>query len=301
MRYLPGLAWRGLAAVALAACAATAAAADITLEKIKHTGVITIGYRASAAPFSFDAAPGKPAGYAIDICQRLVAQLREQLHLPSLQVRYVLANAAERVAKLDSGEMQMECSDSTNTKERREQAAFAPAYYYAGTRLLVRADDSADSLAQMDGRSVAVIAGSTGQAIAKARKDAGVNLNIIEVPNAAAGVRAVVEKRADGTLSDDIVLLDQAKMLKDTVKVVGPKMSIEPLAIMLPRHSPDFRNLIVRGMLDLLRDGVVQQLYQTWFENPMPVRGYSLGTPPDALLKDAFRRPSEFVSEWTVM
>lgn len=55
MRYLPGLAWRGLAAVALAACAATAAAADITLEKIKHTGVITIGYRASAAPFSFDA------------------------------------------------------------------------------------------------------------------------------------------------------------------------------------------------------------------------------------------------------
>ena len=43
MRYLPGLAWRGLAAVALAACAATAAAADITLEKIKHTGVITIG------------------------------------------------------------------------------------------------------------------------------------------------------------------------------------------------------------------------------------------------------------------
>ena len=54
-------------------------------------------------------------------------------------------------------------------------------------------------------------------------------------------------------------------------------------------------------MLDLLRDGVVQQLYQTWFENPMPVRGYSLGTPPDALLKDAFRRPSEFVSEWTVM
>ena len=87
MRYLPGLAWRGLAAVALAACAATAAAADITLEKIKHTGVITIGYRASAAPFSFDAAPGKPAGYAIDICQRLVAQLREQLHLPSLQVR----------------------------------------------------------------------------------------------------------------------------------------------------------------------------------------------------------------------
>ena len=212
-------------------------------KKSNTRGVITIGYRASAAPFSFDAAPGKPAGYAIDICQRLVAQLREQLHLPSLQVRYVLVNAAERVAKLDSGEMQMECSDSTNTKERREQAAFAPAYYYAGTRLLVRADDSADSLAQMDGRSVAVIAGSTGQAIAKARKDAGVNLNIIEVPNAAAGVRAVVEKRADGTLSDDIVLLDQAKMLKDTVKVVGPKLSVEPLAIMLPRHSPDFRNL----------------------------------------------------------
>ncbi len=290
------------AALAGAATAApTASAADATLERIRQTGVITIGYRASAAPFSFDAASGKPVGYAIDICSQLVAQLRVQLRLPSLQIGYVHVNAAERVRKLNSGEMQMECADSTNTKARREQAAFAPAYYYAGVRLLVRADDPASSITQMDGRTVAVVSGSTGELIAKARQEAGVNLKILEVPDAATGARAVAEKRADGTLSDDIVLIDQVQLLKKTVKVVGPKMSVEPLAIMLPQHSPEFRDFIVHAMLGLLRDGVVQRLYREWFESPMPSRGYSLDARPDSLLQDAFRRPSEFVTEWTVM
>ncbi|MEE8607040.1 MAG: hypothetical protein V3S55_05515, partial [Nitrospiraceae bacterium] len=49
-----------------------AAEQSSTLEQIKKTGKIRLGYRQSEPPMSFLDNNGKPAGYSIDLCARIV-------------------------------------------------------------------------------------------------------------------------------------------------------------------------------------------------------------------------------------
>ena len=62
---------RALIFLALAGLFATSAwAQSATLEKIRKTGVITMGYVEGSAPFSFKDASGQPQGYSVALCNR---------------------------------------------------------------------------------------------------------------------------------------------------------------------------------------------------------------------------------------
>ncbi len=288
---------RGLTAALACALALPAAAADATLAKIQSTATLTIGYRTDAAPLSYVDANGKPLGYAVELCQQLAAQLQAQLKLPALHVRWQPVSTAERFERITDGAIQLECADSTNSKARRDKVAFGLTYYYAGARLLVRADDPRQSLAQMGSSRIAVIQGSTGQQIVARSQD----VRPVVVASTEEGARAVAERRADGFVSDDISLIDQSRVLKGAVKVVGARMSVEPLAPILPKDAPDFQQLVDASMKELYRSGAARQVYRKWFEQALPVRNYSLDLPPDRLLSDTFRRPDGFVADWTVL
>ena len=106
------------------------------LDRIHSTQTITIGYRANTAPMSYED-KGRVIGYAVDVCQRIASAFQQQLKLPKLAVRYVPVTAAERIAALQEGRIDLECAGTTNTKARREQAGFGLTYFYAGASVLV--------------------------------------------------------------------------------------------------------------------------------------------------------------------
>jgi glutamate/aspartate transport system substrate-binding protein len=45
--------------------------ARLTLDKIKATGTILIGYRETSIPFSFVDKDRKPTGYSVELCERI--------------------------------------------------------------------------------------------------------------------------------------------------------------------------------------------------------------------------------------
>ena len=55
------------------------AAAAGTLDKVREAGRLTIGYDDDARPLSYNEAPGKPAGYAIAVCNRVAEAVRTEL------------------------------------------------------------------------------------------------------------------------------------------------------------------------------------------------------------------------------
>ena len=291
------LSMRALAGALATALALPALAANPTLSKIQSSGTLTIGYRKDASPLSYVDASGQPIGYAIDLCQQLAARIQSQLKLPTLQIQYVPVTMAERFDRIAEGKIQLECADTTNSKARRDLVGFGLTYYYAGARMMVRKDDTREQLSQMANARIAVITGSTGKTVAERLKGA----TLVAVPNTDEGAKAVADGRADAFVSDDISLIDQARMLKGAVKVVGPRMSVEPLAPIVPKNAPDFQHLVAQAMKDMYRDGTARQVYRKWFEHPLPVREYSLDLPPDRLLSDTFRRPDTFVTDWTVL
>jgi ABC-type amino acid transport substrate-binding protein len=60
-----------------------------TLQKIKETGSIDLGYRETSPPLSFRDKDGKPTGYAVDLCQQVAVAIKGSSKLAELTLNWV--------------------------------------------------------------------------------------------------------------------------------------------------------------------------------------------------------------------
>src|SRR5437867_11927242 len=91
-----------------------------TLKKMKTAGTIVLGYRENTAPFSFFGSDGKPTGYSIDLCTRIVIEVQEALSRPQLKGRWGPVSVADRIDAVTSFRVDMECGSTTVTLSRQE-------------------------------------------------------------------------------------------------------------------------------------------------------------------------------------
>src|SRR6202012_243020 len=124
-------------ALLLAAVGSASSAHADTLDTIRARGSMLIGYRTDAAPFSSLGANKQPQGYSIDLCNRIADAVKATLSLPKLQVKYVPVTAANRLSKLESGAIDIECGTSTRTLSRQARVDFTLFTFLTGTELLV--------------------------------------------------------------------------------------------------------------------------------------------------------------------
>ena len=202
----------GINAVARVACAAAllfvglSSSQASTLERIKQTGVVHIGYQESL-PFSYKPAEGgTPPGYSIEVCSNLVEAIKNDAKLKSVEVRFVPVTAATRIPQVLEGKVDLVCAGVTNTKARRDQVAFSMPVYFASAKLLVREGSGITSIDSLGGKTLAVQKNTTGAQIAESRRAALSNLKIVFVENALEGLSAVESKAADAFIQDDIQL-----------------------------------------------------------------------------------------------
>src|SRR6516162_7300522 len=102
-----------IALIACIACAlvAPASAQDAigvvkltgTLQKVKSTKTITIGFRDASVPFSYLSASKVPIGYSIDLCLEIVEDIRGELGDDTIQTKYVLVNPQNRLGMVVDG------------------------------------------------------------------------------------------------------------------------------------------------------------------------------------------------------
>ncbi len=132
-----------------------------TLAKVRASGVVTLGYRDSAFPFSY-VREGKPLGYSLDLCLGVVAELARELQTP-LRPAYAAVSASDRFDLVASDKIDLECGSTTENIERRKLAAFSPLIFVAGVKLMTPAGSAITSLRDLKGKTLAVVAGATAQ------------------------------------------------------------------------------------------------------------------------------------------
>jgi ABC-type amino acid transport substrate-binding protein len=286
----------GLAASSLATAAVPGT--PPVLDKLRQGGTLVIAHRESSTPFSYLDADKRPVGYAIDICQRLADAIRKDLGLKDIPVAFKTATPANRVAMIESHEADLECGSTTNNAERRKKVAFTVPHYISGSRLMVRADSPIEELRQFEGRKLVSTKGTTAlKAIAQANQDRLLGIDIIGAPDHAKAVEMVENGSADGFVMDDVMLyaLIAGRPDPGRLKVVGKLLSIEPLAIMLPKDDPAFKRLVDDEMKRMIRSGEMNALYEKWFERPIPPNGATLKLPMNYLLRDFWKYPTDVV------
>ncbi|MBS0609569.1 MAG: amino acid ABC transporter substrate-binding protein, partial [Proteobacteria bacterium] len=84
------------AITALAAGSAMAQAND-TLAKIKSTGAITLGVRESSGALAYTLGDGKYVGFHTEMAERIAQDIRKQLGLSTLEVKYQPVTSQNRI------------------------------------------------------------------------------------------------------------------------------------------------------------------------------------------------------------
>ena len=279
-----------LAIVALLAAANPAAGQEIrpTLDKIKESGVITLGHRETSRPFSFIGTDGQPTGYSVDLCLQVVAGLRQSLKLPELKVAWLAVTPGDRIPKLVKGAIDLECGSTTITFSRMEQVAFSHMIFVDGGSLLASAQSGINTAKDLGGKRVGLIPHTTTQkALAQALAAAGVQPTIVNVTDHGEGLRALEEGKIDAYASDRILLAGLQSTAKDPakLKLSSEFFSYEPYALMMRRGDNAFQANVNRTLSHLYRSGLVQ-IYERWFgtfanASPLVKDLYLLHTWPD--------------------
>ncbi len=274
--------------------------AGTTLDRIKQTGVVNLGFREDSLPFSYkNAEQGDPLGYSIDVCNALVDALKAETGKP-LTVKYVPVTGESRFPYVVDGKIDLECGNSTNTKARREKVAFSMPLYFSSAKLLVREGSGITKFSDLAGKTLAVENGSTGQQIAESRKAAMNTMKVVIAPSSDAGVVAVETKTADAFMTDDILLYAFKAQSKEKLEVAGAVMSIEPLAISFSKDDKELATIVDREFTKLTQSGQLRKMYKKWFQSTLPQRSYNLNVVPNQLTSEVLIRPSNYVADWTV-
>ena len=88
-----------------------------TLQQIKKSGIIKIGYRESLPPMSF-VEKDRPVGYSIDLCDQIANEV-ESVIGSDVTTKYVPVTAEERFAALSDNRIDILCGATTKTISRR--------------------------------------------------------------------------------------------------------------------------------------------------------------------------------------
>jgi glutamate/aspartate transport system substrate-binding protein len=283
--------------LSLALAAATAQAGP-ALDRIQSSGRIVLAHRESSVPFSYLLPDGKPVGYAVDLCLKVAEAVRKKLKMKELSPQFLLVTPANRIQMVVDGKADMECGSTTNNAERREKVAFTVPHYITGARYLVKVDSGITDLAQFDGKTMVSTKGTTPlKSITQANNERALHINIVEAPDHAKAVEMLAAGQADGFVMDDVLLYGLASARPDAAKyrVVGKFLTIEPLAIMLPKNDPELKAIVDEEMKRLILSHEAQSIYEHWFLKPIPPKNTSLNLPMNYLLRDFWKFPSDQV------
>ncbi len=244
-----------------------AAAASPTLDRIKESGKIVFSYRNAAVPFSFKDREGRVRGYSVDLCTRVATAIQKNLGIPQLQIEWVSVEAATRLEAVASGKVDADCGTTTITLSRMETVDFSLPIFVDGGGVLVRAKKKPMRMAELKGKRIAVIPGTTTEtALTNALSALGAPAVLVPVTNSTEGMLLLDRGKVDGYAGDRVVLanLRLRSPNPSALAFVTGDFSYEPYGLALRRDDPDFKLAVNRVLANLYRSGDIDAIFQRW-------------------------------------
>ena len=267
-----------------------------TLEKIKSSGVITLGYRDAAGPFSYLDDKQQPIGYSMDICRNIAEAVKTALNLPQLKIKLNPVGPSTRIPLIANGTIDLECGVSTNNAERQKQVSFTPTTFVTGTRLVYLKTLKVESMEDLRGKTIVSPSGSSNSKVLNeynTKNNAG--LNIMGATDLPEAFLIMQTGRAAAFATDDVLIYNMIANSKSPSDfAVSPfSLSVEPYGIMIPKDDPSFKKVADDAVIKLSKSGELDKLYDKWFMSPIPPKGANLKMPMSANLKKALANPTD--------
>ena len=254
-------------AAALLVSIAHAQAPAGALGRIKSTGTINVAYSPDSLPFSFTGPDNQPAGYSIDLCKKIIAQVSTTTGVANLKVNWMPGSTPERLQMVATGKADLECANTTQTIARLANVDFSSLIFIDGGAFIVRKDSTINQLGDLAGKKIAVLKGTTTESrlrdVLKARL---VNANVVTVDGANDGMSMLNASTVDAYAGDKIKLVGLAAQAKDpgSYAFLAEELSFEPYAFALPRGDSALRLEVNRALTQVYMGGEIEPIFMNW-------------------------------------
>lgn len=241
------------------------------LERIQN-GKIKIGYREDAAPYSYKNAIGEAAGYSVDLCRAVVAQLKTQLELSEISITYVPVTSNTRFKAVQNGQIDLLCGAATATLARRDLVDFSIPIFIDGAAVLTMADGP-KNFSSLKGQKIGVLEATTTESLLRnivERTD--LDSEIVTVPNHSDGREKLEEGEISAYFSDRALLVHLAAQSSQAKALhVGTRyFSHEPYALAMKRGDSDFRLAVDRALSRIYRSDNISAIFDNAFNGAKP-------------------------------
>jgi ABC-type amino acid transport substrate-binding protein len=244
-------------AVTIVLAFATVAHAESSVETIRARGVLRVGVKADALPFSSLDRLGRPSGFEIDLARFFGRVLFED----DRRVEFVPVTTATRFGVLQAGRVDLLAATITATEERRTLMELSAPYFMSGSLVLVPRASTVEELADLGGRRVAVVRDSVqARDIAELQSRA----LLVAVASVAEGARVVKGGQADAFVYDDVVLLGLAQH-DPALRVTGQPIGPRPYAVAARKGDVELIRWVNGWLAKMRRDGSYGELWRRYF------------------------------------
>ena len=268
------------------ACATALPASAATLDRIKETGRIKLGYLADARPFTSRSEAGNVEGYSAALCGQVVEQVKTQLSLGHLTVEWVPVGIQDQLREVQQGNVDLLCVPAPMTLGRREEVSFSIPVFPGGVRAVLRADaprQLRDALSEkpspkpawrgspaakvLEQTTFVVVPGmTTEQWLARTARKLQIDAKIVTAPDYRSALQQLQQHKADVFFGDRAVVfgaLDPAQR-KDFL-VLDRMLTHEAVSLALARGDDDFRLVVDRALSQMYESASFGDLYRKWF------------------------------------
>ena len=237
-----------------------------TLQQIKKSGQIKIGYRVSEPPMSFLDKDGNPTGYSIDLCIDIVNEVVNKIGA-DVKVEYVPVTAEGRFKALGDNKIDILCGSTTKTLSRSELVDFTQLTFVTGASLMTLKDNKDFDSSGLDGKKIGVVkATTTARELKKLIRETSTDAEVVLFNSANESIDALRKKKIDAFSSDQIVLIGIALKTDDPMsfEISDSVFSFDPFALAVRRNDADFRLVADRVISHLYRSKKILEIYDKW-------------------------------------
>jgi polar amino acid transport system substrate-binding protein len=226
--------------------------------KTLQAGQLLVGSDIPYPPFEYGNPPGYQ-GFDVELMDDIAKRM-------GLKVTWRPAPFNPIFNNLRNGTFDAVISAATITPEREKIVAFSDPYYDSNQSILVKADNTTiHSEKDLEGKSIGVQQGTTGEAKAKAIPGASVR----SYPAAQGAFNALLTGQVDAVVNDLPVSALFAKQ-NNGVKLAGTIKTGEQYGIAVSKDNPGLLAAINKELAALRADGTYKKIYEKYFGQAPP-------------------------------
>ena len=226
-------------------------------ETTKTAKVLKVGSEATFAPFEFqDEATKEYIGFDIDLIKAIGKEMGYEVQIQNMGFDGL-------IPALEANTIDVAISAMTITDERSEKVSFSKSYYKTGLTMIVQNNNNTvNRLRDLEGKRIAVLAGTNGADEAKKIK----NAQIREFNNPAEVFSELKAGRVDAIVNDKSVNEYYISKVGSTdAKTVGKPLTAEYYGIAASIKNKKLTAEIDKALEEIKKNGEYEKIHVKWF------------------------------------